>query len=256
MKGIIKVLLKYIPRPLLIKISMFFRKPVSLFYKGDNVKCTVCERSFSKFLSYGYGDAHKKNRLCPYCLSLERHRLLWLFLKNKTNIFNDTKKVLHIAPEQPFIKRFKETQKLTYITADLESPIADVKTDIRDMNVFENDSFDVLICNHVLEHIDDEKKALSEILRILKPGAWAILQVPINYALNNTFEDNSITDRKEREKIFGQYDHVRMYGKDYPERLRKAGFKVTEDKYINSFTSEEIELYKFDPHEIIYVCYK
>ena len=256
MKKIIKILLNILPRPLLIKISLLFNKPISLLYKGNNVECPICEHAFRKFLPYGYGKANKNNRLCPNCLSLERHRLMWLYLNNKTDFFTNETDVLHIAPEQPFLKRFKKLENINYTTADLKSPIADVKTDIRKMDVFEDNRFDVIICNHVLEHIDEEKKAFSELYRVMKKGAWAILQVPIDYNSESTFEDDSITDRREREKIFGQYDHVRNYGKDYPERLRKAGFTVVEDKFIDTFSSEEINRYRFDKNEIIYLCKK
>ncbi len=255
MSKIIKLLLKLIPRPLLIRVSFLARKPLAVFYKGNNVECPVCGKSFRKFMPYGYGKANRDNRLCPNCLSLERHRLLWLYLKQKTCFFKDNIKVLHIAPEQPFIKRFKNLNNLDYVTADLYSPIVDIKTDIRNM-VFNDNEFDVVICNHVLEHIDDEQKALSEVLRVLKPGAWAILQVPVDYNLDKTFEDDSITSPKDREKYFGQYDHVRQYGKDYPQRLRKAGFEVVEDFFVNSFSEEEQERYRFDKNEIICLCKK
>lgn len=253
MKNIIKFLVRRIPRPLLIKLSLIFRIPVSLFYRGNKHKCTVCEKEFRKFLPYGNKGAD--NRLCPYCLSLERHRLLWLYFNKKTNIFTDKISLLHIAPEQPFIKKFKNSKNLRYVTADLESPIADIKTDIRNL-VFSDNEFDFVICNHVLEHIDLEQQAIKEIIRVLKPGGKAILQVPIDYERSETFEDLTITDRRERERIFGQYDHVRVYGKDYPERLRMAGFEVIEDNFINSFSPEEIEKFRFDKNEIIYLCNK
>ena len=254
MRKIVKLLLIIFPRPFLIRLSLLFSKPISLFYKGDNVICPVCEKSFKKFLPYGYAKANKNNRLCPNCLSLERHRLLWMYLHNKTDFFEKKIDVLHIAPEQSFIKRFKKIESLNYITADLESPIADIKTDIRDMHVFEDKKFDVIICNHVLEHIEEEQVALAELFRVLKPGGWAILQVPIDYSSEQTFEDDSITDRKERERVFGQYDHVRVYGKDYPIRLRKCGFEVKEDDYVYSFSDEDIERYRLHKNEIIYLC--
>lgn len=255
MKKIIKFLLKTIPRPLLIRFSFLARKPLALIYKGDKVECPVCEKSFKKFLPYGYGESNRDNRLCPNCLSLERHRLLWLFLKEKTSFFSETLTVLHMAPEQPFLKKFKKLSNLNYTTADLYSPIVDIKTDIRKM-VFEDNKFDFVICNHVLEHIDEEQKAMKEILRVLKPGGKAILQVPIDYSLDKTFEDPNITSDKDRQKYYGQYDHVRLYGKDYPERLRQAGFDVTEDDFVSSFSDEEINRYKFDKNEIIYFCSK
>lgn len=255
MKKLIKFLLKTLPRPLLIRLSFLARKPLALIYKGTQNECPVCEKQFRKFLAYGYGKANRDNRLCPNCLSLERHRLLWLYLKEKTGFFTEKLNVLHIAPEQPFIKKFKNLNNLNYISADLYSPIVDVKTDIREM-VFADNLFDFVICNHVLEHIDDEQKAMKEILRVLKPGGKAVLQVPIDYSLSETFEDPSIVSEKDREKYYGQYDHVRQYGADYPQRLRKAGFDVTEDDFVNSFSEEEKEKYRFDKNEIIYFCRK
>jgi len=253
MRNIMKFLVRKIPRPILIKFSFLFSRIMSLFYKGDNVECPVCEKHFKKFLPYGNKGAD--NRLCPSCLSLERHRLIWLYLKNKTNFFDANLKVLHIAPEQPFLKRFKQLKKLDYVTADLLSPIADVKMDIRDMP-FEDNSFDVIMCNHVLEHIDNEEKATSEIYRVLKKGGWAILQVPLDITKATTFEDDSITDPKEREKIFGQYDHVRLYGRDYPQRLEKSGLKVIPDNLIQEIGNEKADRYRLDKTELLYYCTK
>jgi len=253
MKKLIKFLVRKVPRPVLIKFSGLFSWIIVPFYKGHNVKCPVCEHEFRKFLPYG--NKGEDNRLCPYCLTLERHRLLWLYLKEKTNFFKGNLKVLHIAPEQPFLKRFKELKNLEYYTADLVSPIADIKMDIQNMPL-EDESFDVVICNHVLEHVDDDVKAMKEIYRVLKKGGWAILQVPINYNRDKTFEDKSITDPKEREKFFGQYDHVREYGKDYPERLRSVGFRVIEDDFIKKFSDDEINFYRLSKNEIIYLSIK
>jgi SAM-dependent methyltransferase len=256
MRRLIKFLLKYIPRPFLIRISLIFSKPISIFYIGDKQECPICEKKFRKFLPYGYKQTHNDNRLCPNCLSLERHRLLWMYLKNNTDFFTNHLKVLNIAPEQPYIKRFRKLNNLVYTTADLESPIADVKLDVRDMHVFEDNTFDFIICNHVLEHIDEEHKAMSELYRVLKKGGRAILQVPIDYTLEHTFEDNTISDKKERERIFGQYDHVRIYGRDYPERLKIVGFTVIEDDFVKRFSEEELGRYRLDQSEIIYLCIK
>ncbi len=254
MKNIIKFLVRKVPRPVLIRISLIANKPVSWFYRGDNVECPVCEHTFRKFLPYG--NQGIENRLCPFCLSLERHRLIWKFLKEETEFFTANWKVLHLAPEQPFLTRFKALPNLDYITADLVSPLADVKTDIRDMAVFEDNTFDFFMANHVMEHIDEEQKALKEILRILKPGGTAILQVPTDYTRETTYEDPSITSREAREKHFGQYDHVRLYGRDYPERLRKAGFEVTENDMVKKMCKDEIKRFRYDENEIIYVAKK
>ncbi len=248
-----KFLVRNIPRQTLIKFSFVFSKLISVFYIGNNVECPICGSKFRKFLPWGNkGD---ENRLCPNCLSLERHRLIWLYLNNKTDFFRANLKVLHIAPEQPFYKRFRALKNLNYTTADLDSPIADIKVDIMNME-FEDNSYDVFICNHVLEHVDDDIHAMKEIHRILKPGGWAILQVPINYELQETYEDKSITDPKEREKHFGQYDHVRFHGLDYGERLKKGGFDVIEEDYVNEFPPEIAERYRLQKNEILYLCKK
>lgn len=251
MKKFLRFLLKKLPRPWLIRFSGFFTKLIAPFYRGHNVSCPVCGKSYKTFLPYGYGKGIRDNRLCPGCLTLERHRLLWLFLKKKTNLFTGKLKFLHIAPEQPFYKKFKKMQNLEYITADLESPIADVKMDIQKMP-FDDNSFDVVICNHVLEHVDDDRQAMREVYRVLKKGGWAILQVPIDYNREHTYEDPNITSPEEREKHFGQYDHRRVHGKDYGKRLAEAGFEVIEDDFVKTFSQEEIDRYRLDKNEIIY----
>ncbi len=253
MKQFIRFLVRYIPRPVLIKFSFLFSRIVQLFYKGNQVECTVCGKEFRKFLPYG--NQGIDNRLCPHCLSLERHRLLWSYLKSETDFFTKPIKMLHIAPEQAFLKAFREAKNIDYTTADLESPIADVKMDVRQMP-FDDAEFDVLFCNHVLEHIDDELKATSEIFRVLKPGGWAILQVPLDITKELTYEDPSITDRRERERIFGQYDHLRVYGRDYAKRIAQAGFVVDENLFVKTFSQQEIERYRFDADETIFVCKK
>lgn len=232
-------------------ILMFFSR---IFYKGNKYECPVCERKYRKFLPYGYGKV-RDAALCPGCLSLERHRLMWLYMHEKTNFFSENLKVLHVAPEQSFLKRFKKLENLTYHTADLESPIADFKCDIQDLP-FENNEYDVVICNHVLEHVPDDRKAMSEILRVLKPDGYAILQVPADLDLPETFEDNSITDRKERAKVFGQYDHLRMYGADYPERLKSVGFKIDEKNYFDLLSREVKDRYSLNLKEFMFSCRK
>jgi SAM-dependent methyltransferase len=253
MKAIIKFLVRKVPRPVLIKFSYIFSKIISIFYIGNKVECPICNGHFRKFLPYG--NQGIDNRMCPKCLSLERHRLIWLFLNQKTDFFKAPLKVLHIAPEQPFLKRFKNLKNLEYTTADLLSPIADVKMDIREMP-FADNTYDALICNHVLEHIDDELKATKEIYRVLKPGGWAILQVPLDAALEETFEDFSITSAKDREKHFGQYDHVRLYGQDYSKRLEKSGLKVFPDKLVEEIGEELADRFRLDKTELLYFCKK
>jgi SAM-dependent methyltransferase len=254
MKKTIKFLLNAFPRPWLIRLSYVFVWFSRIFYKGNKVECPVCGGKFRKFLPYGYVNV-RQGALCPGCLSLERHRLMWLYLKNKTSFFTSNYKVLHIAPEQCFLKRFRKLKNLTYHTADLESPIADYKCDVQNLP-FDDKDYDIVICNHVLEHVPDDKKAMSEILRVLKPGGFAILQVPANFERNNTFEDNSITDKKERTRIFGQYDHLRVYGTDYPERLKQAGFVIDEPNFTETLSQSEKDWYSLNLKEFMFALKK
>ena len=254
--SLFKVILNTVPRPLLIKASYIVRPIITLYLKGNTYTDPIDGKSFRKFLPYGYGN-QRKNALSPSTLSLERHRLMWLFLKDETNFFNSTKKlkVLHIAPEQCFLDLFKKQKNLEYITSDLESPIADVKADICDLPFKENE-FDVVFCNHVLEHIPDDTKAMQELYRVMKKGGFGVFQIPQDLSRDATFEDNSITDKDERAKIFGQYDHVRVYGKDYFNKLRSVGFKVDEVDYTKKIDSKQIERFCLMKGEILPICYK
>jgi SAM-dependent methyltransferase len=227
---------------------------LAFFLKGDSYTDPIDGKNFKTFLPYGYGK-QRDNVLSPSTLSLERHRLLWLYLKNETDFFTAKLKVLHFAPEQAFYKRFKSLSNLKYTTTDLNSPLADVKTDICNLP-FEEGSFDVILCNHVLEHIPDDTKAMQELYRILKVGGIGIFQIPQDLNREKTFEDNSITDKKERAKIFGQYDHVRIYGRDYFDKLRSIGFKVEEVDYTATLSQEEIMRYCLAKGEIIPVVFK
>lgn len=254
MKKIISLALRYIPRKYLQYVSHYFLRVISLFMRGNKVECPICEISYRKFLPYGRLNP-RPNALCPDSLSLERHRLMWLYLKDRTNFFTQPQKLLHIAPELCFIKKFKSMKHLDYTTADLESPLADVKMDVHQIP-FENNTFDVVFCNHVMEHVDDDIKAMSEIHRVLKPGGWAIIQSPQDYSRAETLEDPSITDPKERERIYWQADHVRLFGMDYGKRLEKAGFNVTEDKYVMELPQQTVNRYALPSKEIIYFCAK
>lgn len=254
MKKIAKFLLNKLPRPLLIQISIVTRPLIVLFFKGDRFTDPIDGRSYRKFLPYGYGK-QRENALSPGTLSLERHRQMWLYLQRETDFFTKNYKVLHIAPEQEFLRKFKKQKNLQYISADLFSPIVDVKADVLDLP-FENESFDIIICNHVLEHIIDDAKAMSELYRVMRKGGWGILQVPMKTGLEKTYEDFSITDPKERQKHFGQYDHVRWYGMDYFERLEKAGFEVDINLYSQKFSTEDQKRYSLLVNEILPVVFK
>ena len=250
MKKLFKYLLNAIPRPVLIKLSYLARPLLALSLRGKTYEDPIDGKKFRTFLPYGY-EAPRENVLSPSTLSLERHRLLWLYLKNETDFFNAYHAVLHFAPEQAFYKRFRALSHLDkYVTTDLNSPLADIKADICDLP-FDDNSFDVILCNHVLEHIPDDTKAMQELYRVLKPGGWGIFQIPQDLSRDTTFEDNTITDKKERAKIFGQYDHVRIYGKDYFNKLRSVGFTVKEIDYTANLSESDIEKYRLATGEII-----
>jgi SAM-dependent methyltransferase len=254
MKKIISWVLRAIPRPVLQIISpavMFF---VRIFYYGHRVECTVCSATYRSFLPYGRLTP-RANALCPSCLSLERHRLIALFLKEKTNFYTKGIKVLHVAPEHCFIKAFEALHGENYITADLYSPLAKVKMDVHDIP-FEDNTFDVVFCNHVLEHVTDDKKVVREFRRVLKPGGFAILQSPVDYRVVTTYEDASITDPLEREKAFGQDDHVRLFGQDYAARLAESGLNIHELKVRETYSPDIISKYRLDIGERLYYCVK
>lgn len=287
MKKLFRFILNTIPRPLLIRLSYVARPVLALALAGNKFTDPIDGKSFRSFLPYGYGK-QRNNVLAPGTLSLERHRLLWLFLKNETDFFgagvgeselvsDSTRgrkkitlgnigpgkangqrtvlKVLHFAPEQAFLKRFRKMKNLDYTTTDLFSPLADVKADICNLP-FADSAYDVIFCNHVLEHIPDDARAMRELYRVLKPGGMGIFQIPQDLGRENTFEDDSITDPKKRAEIFGQYDHVRVYGRDYFDKLRSAGFTVIEEDYTKTIGPALVEKYCLAPGEIIPVCFK
>lgn len=256
MKKLYKFLLNKLPRPLLIRLSYIFRLVAPVMYKGNNVECPVCGKQFRKFLSYGSNVAHRENVLCPNDLTLERHRLMWLYLRDQSNFFTaDSLDVLHIAPEQCFHGKFKKQSNLNYLTGDLVSPIADLHFDLHEIPL-ESDRFDVVFCNHVLEHVDDALRCMQELYRVMKPGGWGIMQVPLDNTRAQTYEDPSITSPEEREKHFWQKDHVRLFGRDYPEWLRKAGFNVRDGFEGSPIAPELAERYRLPKEEILYIVSK
>ena len=254
MKSIIRLILNYIPRTILTRASTFIKPIIRLYLSGNRYTDPIDGRSFRGFIPYGYNNV-RKNALSPSTYSLERHRMLWLYLKNETDIFTKKIRLLHFAPEPAFHKIFKNCNNISYDTIDLNSPLAEIKADICDLPI-ENDTYDYILCNHVLEHIDDDIKAMRELYRVLKKGGIGIFQIPIDIERKNTFEDPSITSPKQRNKIFGQYDHVRIYGMDYFDRLKSVGFSVNQIYYGEKLSEEEIFKYCLSKNEIIPVFKK
>lgn len=203
-------------------------KPVAkaFLFGGRGRWCPVCERHARKFRSFGLVDGEKKrvDAMCPWCGTLERHRLVMVFFAQKTNLFDGKpKSLLHVAPEERIESIFRRVAGNDYLSGDLFDEKAMEKMDITDIQ-HPDDSFDVIYCSHVLEHVPDDRLAMRELRRVLKPGGWAVLNVPVT--TDKTFEDPSIKDPAERERVFGQHDHVRRYGRDYQDRLVESGFHV------------------------------
>jgi SAM-dependent methyltransferase len=249
-------LLRTIPRPILIKLSLIFSKIAPLLYYGNKYEDPISGKTYRKFLPYGYGGRAKRdNVLCPGSLSLERHRLLWLYLKEKTDFFTKSYKMLHIAPEQCFYKLFKAQKNLDYTTGDYNSPIADIHFDLHNAP-FNDNTFDVIFCNHVLEHVNDANQCMRELYRIMKPGGWGVFQVPLDTNRETTLEDPNIVTEADREKYYWQKDHVRLFGLDYKDKLADAGFEVQVDDFVNTISPELQERYRLPKGEMIYLCRK
>lgn len=254
MQSLIKLFLNIFSRGFLIRISFFVKPILKILMYGNKYTDPIDGNTFRAFLPYGYNKI-RNNVLSPSTYSLERHRLLWLYLKNETSFFKAKLKVLHFAPESALMNQFKKLKNLSYDTIDLNSPIADIKADICDLPFLDN-SYDFILCNHVLEHIVDDNKAIRELYRVLKKNGIGIFQVPIDYNRDTTFEDFSVTNKKERNKLFGQYDHVRIYGLDFFDRLQKAGFSVERCEYTSKLSKEDITKFCLPKKEIIPICRK
>ena len=218
-------------------------------------ECPICETTAAEFLPFG-ARVPVPDRKCPTCGSLERHRLIWLYFREKTNLFTDDLTVLHVAPEPWFVNRLRRSARFrSYITADIADPKVSVRMDLTRVPC-PSRSVDVVYASHVLEHIPDDALAMREIYRILKPGGWAVLQVPIWG--ESTQEDLTITDPDERQRRYGQFDHVRMYGHDaeYERRLAAAGFHVDVDRFAATLEPDRARSYRLDTTEDIYLCSK
>lgn len=259
MKRLIRYILNHIPRPLLQRMAGWAVPLLGLFYIGRGRECPLCGCRRRKFLPYGYV-TQREDALCPNCLALERHRLLWLWLVRESDLGRGAMalpQLLHVAPEVALMRKFKkmyEREPERYVTADLESPLADMHFDIQHIPLADG-SFDAIICNHILEHVESDRRALSEMFRILRPGGWAVVLSPVDLQREKTFEDDSITDPNVRTRLFGQYDHRRVYGRDYVERLAEVGFEVYDFDYKNNFAVKEQQLYAL-PDDHIYIVRK
>lgn len=222
---------------------------------GTHVACPVCHRGLRLFFPFGIGGKLRTGALCPGCGSLERDRAAWLLLLSTPDWLDRQRRLLHIAPERCLEPRLREQLGRAYVTGDLLRSDVDWRLSVEALP-FDDQSFDAIICNHVLEHVSDDRRALAELRRVLAPGGWALLQVPLDPALARTLEDPSVTSPRERRRRFGQRDHVRSYGRDYAERLREAGFGLELIEVHARHDLDEIRRYGLDPREVLHVCRK
>lgn len=223
---------------------------------GKGVLCVCCNSQFRSFAPFG--TVRRENAWCPQCESLERHRMLWMFLRERTSVFAEPTRLLHVAPETIFFKQFVHQSHIEYYPADKFNNLYPEGTAFIDLLAinYPDAHFDAIICNHVFQYIEEDRVAMRELHRVLKPGGWAILQVPIGRHLNQTYEDATITNPIDREKAFGLKDHVRFYAMDYVQRLQEEGFMVQAEDYSSQFSAEEIHRYGFLKGDPIFFCKK
>jgi SAM-dependent methyltransferase len=219
---------------------------------ADTPYCAACERHCAAFIDW---KASYRRAICPRCFAFPRHRLLSRHLREAAEGWTDETTMLHFAPE-PSLQRFLRPRLgERYTTADLHRRDVDRQVDVTRIP-FDDDTFDVVLCDHVLEHVPDDRAAMREILRVLKPGGWASLMVPMRQSLAETYEDFTITSPRERLKHFGQEDHVRWYGPDYLDRLRESGFEVECKNYTAVLAPAELERLGLRPDEELFIGWK
>jgi SAM-dependent methyltransferase len=245
---------RLVPHALRPRLRVWHNRLTWPLYAGGNVVCNCCDGRFRRFRAWS-DEQGKLWPMCPRCGSLGRQRVDWLFLTTRTDLLSSRKRVLHVAPETCFAQTLQRRANIDYLSADYDSALAMERMNITDIG-YPDGSFDVVLCNHVLVYVDDDMRAMREIHRVLRSGGWALLQVPVDDSRKRTFEDASVTDPRERHRIFGQYDHVRVYGRDYVSRLRQAGFDVSVDDFVTALPASTIARHGLDSNEIVYLARK
>lgn len=226
-----------------------FLRVSSLLNAGSQVECSVCERRFRKFARF-----HGENDQCPGCGSLMRHRAIVLYVQDVLHLAERRLSVFHVGPAESVRGRLSSLDSLDYLSADIEPGKADIAADITDLQ-FDAEAFDFVLCVHVLEHVPEDRKAISEMYRVLRPGGTALIMVPPS-DLAVTAEDPSVTSPSERERLFGQHDHVRLCGADYKARLEEPGFEVEVVDYPEQLGPETCARFGLRVGEPFYICDK
>ncbi|HWD63912.1 MAG TPA: methyltransferase domain-containing protein [Solirubrobacteraceae bacterium] len=218
-------------------------------HRGEQVSCPLCGRSFRCFM-----DAwNRPDAICWRCGSHERHRALWLFLEQRPELLAGAGSLLHFAPEWALRRRFSQLTHLRYVTADLSDPDVDLQLDLTAL-ALPDASYDAVVCSHVLEHVSDDRAAMSELRRITAPGGWCLVMVPLDLGRSQTYEDPSITSPEERERAYRQHDHLRLYAADIGARLQQAGFAVERVEPAGSFGPEALARCRLLESDYIWLC--
>lgn len=257
-----------VPRPARRALRRLVERMSPCLFVGLRYECPFCGGRFRRLLGTGLAlpqlddiiGAGRRAAACPRCRSVDRERLVYVYLEQQTDLLDrgDPIDLLHVAPERNLGPLLRQQSRIRYVAGDLEPEPGAIELDITDLGRFGDHTFDVVLCNHVLEHVPEDGKAMAEIHRVLRPGGWAILQVPISRSRRHTYEDADITAPADRERAFGQRDHVRIYARaDYVDRLRSAGFSVVEHGVADDGTGPDVtERYGLNPEEVVFVCTK
>jgi len=225
-----------------------------LFFYGNRHQCPCCGWHNRTFIKSGFSLKRRDNGYCPRCNSKARHRRNFLFLESKTDIFNTDLRLLHVAPKYCLSRAFVKRKNFEYLAIDLQKSYNIGSLMDLSFSAILSNSMDVIVCIHVLEHIENDRQAIREIHRILKPGGWAIISVPIRLT-EPTYEDPAIVSEIDRMREFGEKSHVRIYGGDFINRLMDGGFEVTLDRG-DQLNPHQMEKYGLMDDENIFLVTK
>lgn len=226
----------------------------AVLFIGNRFTCPCCGWHLRMFVGGVTSFKRRPNGYCPRCNSKARHRRDWLFLQDNTNLFHDRLRLLHVSPKYALSRRLTKMRNVEFVGVDLVlRPNVNEIVDITDIP-YGNDTFDCIICIHVLEHVEDDRRAIGELYRVLKPGGWALISVPVRLD-QGTVEDPTVVSPAERKRLFGEKRHVRFYGRDLVDRLQASGFSVRLDR-AESLEPDRVDKYGLLQDENVFFCSK